>query len=140
MTLKFKILHEDAAIPRRHSAEAAGFDIQCLETFVIYPEQTIAVSTGVAVAVPAGCVGLVKDRSSMSLRGLVTRAGVIDSDYRGELKVVLHNESSGTVRVDQGTRVAQLIVLPVSTVPGVEVYTLGDTERGAGGFGSTGPS
>jgi dUTP pyrophosphatase len=94
--------------------------------------------TGVAVAVPAGHVGLVCDRSSLARRGLKTAGGVIDAGYRGELGVVVWNLSREEQRVKKGERAAQLLIIPIATPAPVEAEALDATTRGAGGFGSTG--
>jgi dUTP pyrophosphatase len=140
MQLKVRLLTPAAKAPTRGSANAAGFDLYCAiqEPATLAPGQTALVPTGVAMEIPAGHFGLIKDRSSMALRGLRTSAGVIDSDYRGEVKVVLTNASADVHVIEPGTRIAQMVVLSHAAPEVVEVEALDDTERGAGGFGSTG--
>jgi len=140
MQLKVRLLTPAAKTPTRGSANAAGFDLHCAieEPATLGPGQTALVPTGVAMEIPAGHFGLIKDRSSMALRGLRTSAGVIDSDYRGEVKVVLTNASADVHVIEPGTRIAQMVVLSHAAPEIVEVEALDDTERGAGGFGSTG--
>ena len=138
-----KKLRERAIIPTYGSAEAAGADLYaCLdETVTIAPGQTVFVPTGIAMEVPKGCAGLVYARSSMGAkRGLApaNKVGVIDSDYRGEFFVALHNHGSEPQQVGHGERIAQLLITPVFTPGFVEVAELSDTQRGSGGFGSTG--
>ncbi len=138
-----KILRPGAKIPTYGTEFSAGADLYaCLENPVtIEPGGTYFVPTGIAMEIPAGCAGLVFARSSMGAkRGLApaNKVGVIDSDYRGEIRVVLLNHSSQSQTIEPGERVAQLIITPVLT-PGFEqVQALSETCRGAGGFGSTG--
>ncbi|HRL11013.1 MAG TPA: dUTP diphosphatase [Aggregatilineales bacterium] len=119
----------------------AGYDLYAVETLQIVPGGRGLIPTGVHVEIPEGYVGLVKDRSSMALKGLHTMAGVVDAGYRGEIKIVLLNTTGEPVTIDAGQKVAQMIVVPVytqalETVESLEA--LSATERGAGGFGSTG--
>ena len=138
-----KILREGAKLPTYGSAEAAGADLYaCLEADVtILPGETAFIPTGFAMAVPKGCAGLIYARSGMACkRGLApaNKVGVIDSDYRGEIIVALHNHGSETRAVAHGERIAQMIITPVLT-PGYEIAeNLEDTARGEGRFGSTG--
>lgn len=138
-----KRLNPDAIIPTYGSLEAAGADLYaCLpEDVVIEPGQTIFVPTGIALEVPKGCAGLIYARSSLGAkRGLApaNKVGVIDSDYRGPIMVALHNHGSAEQTVSHGDRIAQLVITPVFTPGFTEVDELDDTQRGAGGFGSTG--
>ncbi len=143
MNVRVKKLHPKAVLPTYGSLEAAGADLYaCLEEAVtIQPGESYFVPTGIALEVPKGCAGLVYARSSMGAkRGLApaNKVGVIDSDYRGEIKVVLHNHSKQPQTVEPGERVAQFIITPVLTPVYEEVEELSDTSRGTGGFGSTG--
>lgn len=138
-----KKLRENAVIPTYGSAEAAGADLYaCLkETVTIAPGETVFVPTGIAMEVPKGCAGLVYARSSMGAkRGLApaNKVGVIDSDYRGEFFVALHNHGNQPQQVAHGERIAQLLITPVFTPGFTEVTELSNTQRGNGGFGSTG--
>lgn len=138
-----KKLRENAIIPTYGSAEAAGADLySCLDSVVtIHPGETVFIPTGIAMEVPRGCAGLVYARSSMGTkRGLApaNKVGVIDSDYRGEFFVALHNHGKQPQQVEHGDRIAQLVITPVFTPGFVEVKELSDTKRGTGGFGSTG--
>jgi dUTP pyrophosphatase len=137
-TLPIRRLDPSAVVPTRAHPDDAGLDLYSLEDAGLAPGEGKVVRTGVAVALPAGHVGLVCDRSSMAKRGLKTAGGVIDAGYRGELGVVLWNISGQPQSVKGGERLAQLLVLPVATPAPVEVEDLGVTARGAGGFGSTG--
>ncbi|MBQ8768221.1 MAG: dUTP diphosphatase [Oscillospiraceae bacterium] len=142
-TIRVKKLSPNAILPTYGSAEAAGADLYaCLEDAVsIAPGEVFWVPTGIALEVPKGCAGLIYARSSMGVkRGLApaNKVGVIDSDYRGEIRVVLLNHSNQVQTVSPGERVAQLIITPVLTPAYEEVKELTDTARGEGGFGSTG--
>lgn len=142
-SIRVKKLNEKAFLPTYGSAEAAGADLYaCLdETVLIQPGETAWISTGIALEVPKGCAGLVYARSSMGAkRGLApaNKVGVIDSDYRGEIRVVLFNHSNKVQSVEHGERVAQFLITPVLTPAYIEVEELSDTNRGTGGFGSTG--
>lgn len=142
-TIAVKKLRENAALPTYGSAEAAGADLYaCLDENVsIAPGQTLLVPTGIALEVPKGCAGLIYARSSMGVkRGLApaNKVGVIDSDYRGEIMVALHNHGASPQEIAPGERIAQLLITPVLTPQYEQVDELSDTARGAGGFGSTG--
>ena len=138
-----KILREGAKLPTYGSAEAAGADLYaCLENDVtIAPGETAFIPTGFAMAVPKGCAGLIYARSGMACKrdlAPANKVGVIDSDYRGEIIVALHNHGSEARTVSHGERIAQMIITPVLT-PGYEIAeSLDDTVRGEGRFGSTG--
>lgn len=141
--ISVKKLDPKAILPTYGSLEAAGADLYaCLEEGVtIEAGQTLFIPTGLAMEVPKGCAGLVVARSSMGAkRGLApaNKVGVIDSDYRGEIRVVLHNHGKVAQRIEPGERIAQFLIVPVLTPIYEEVATLSDTERGIGGFGSTG--
>lgn len=132
-----------AKLPTYGSAEAAGADLYaCLEGPVtIAPGETAWIPTGIALEVPKGCAGLVYARSSMGAkRGLApaNKVGVIDSDYRGEIRVVLLNHGKVIQTVEPGERVAQFVITPVLTPVYEEAEELTESGRGAGGFGSTG--
>ena len=138
-----KILREGAKLPTYGSAEAAGADLYaCLEKNVaIAPGETAFIPTGFAMAVPKGCAGLIYARSGMACKrnlAPANKVGVIDSDYRGEIIVALHNHGSEVRTVSHGERIAQMIITPVLT-PGYEIAdSLDETLRGEGRFGSTG--
>ena len=138
MNDKRRALARDFSPPR---AGDAGYDLHALEASEVAPMQRITVDTGLHIELPAGAVGLVKDRSSVAAAGLHCLAGVIDSAYRGEIKVLMVNLDSEAVHIKAGQKIAQLIVVPVLTeelelVPCLE--QLASSERGADGFGSTG--
>ena len=141
--INVKLLRPNAQVPTYGSAEAAGADIYvCIDEAVeILPGCTVMLPTGFALEVPKGCAGLIFARSSMGAKrhlAPANKVGVIDSDYRGEVKVALHNHGLEPQIVQPGERVAQLVIVPVFT-PGFRlVEELDDTARGQGGFGSTG--
>jgi len=139
--LKVKKLHPEAKPPVRKREGDAGLDLYSVEEVVLKPGERRAVSTGVAVEIPPGHFGLVKDRSGLALKeGLHCLAGVIDENYRGEVKVVLINLGEQEVRLPKGSRIAQLLIIPYAKVSVVEVGELSETERGERGFGSSGVS
>ena len=136
-------LSPDAQLPTYGSTEAAAADLYaCLqEAVIIQPGETAWIPTGIALEVPKGCAGLVFARSSMGAkRGLApaNKVGVIDSDYRGEIRVVLLNHSDCTQVIEPNERVAQFMIVPVIIPEYVETTSLTVTDRGTGGFGSTG--
>lgn len=138
-----KILREGAILPTYGSAEAAGADLYaCLDAPVtIAPGQTSFIPTGIAMAVPQGCAGLIYARSGLACkRGLApaNKVGVIDSDYRGEIMVALYNHGTESRTIETGERIAQMVITPVLTPVYEAVQILSDTERASGGFGSTG--
>ena len=141
--VRIKLLREGAQAPAYGSGLAAGADLRaCLESdVVIAPGETAFIPTGIAIELPEGYAGLVCARSGLaSKEGLApaNKVGVIDADYRGEITTALHNHGSVPRTVTNGQRIAQLLVVPVLT-PAFEVCSeLDDTERGSGGFGSTG--
>lgn len=142
-TIRVKKLKPNAILPAYGSVEAAGADLYaCLDAPVIIEAgETVFIPTGLALEVPKGCAGLVYARSSMGAkRGLApaNKVGVIDSDYRGEIRVVLHNHGKIAQTIEPGDRIAQFIITPVLTPVYVETDCLSDTDRGQGGFGSTG--
>ena len=138
-----KKLKENAMIPTYGSPEAAGADLYaCLDkTVTILPGETVFIPTGIAMEVPKGWAGLVFARSSLGAkRGLApaNKVGVIDSDYRGEFFVALHNHGKQPQEIHHGERIAQLLIIPAFTPGFLEVSELSTTQRGSGGFGSTG--
>ena len=141
--IRVKILREGAHLPTYGSLEAAGADLYaCLEEpAAIAPGKTALIPTGISLEVPKGCAGLIYARSGLACkRGLApaNKVGVVDSDYRGEILVALHNHGETVQMVEHGERIAQFVITPVLT-PAYEVVSeLDITDRGAGGFGSTG--
>lgn len=137
--IKIKRLLENARLPERASPLAAGADIYCAEVFTLNPGERKLVSTGLAVEIPAGFYGRVAPRSGLAVKhGIDTLAGVIDADYRGELKVLLINLGLEAVSFGAGERIAQLIIEQAAACDYEWAEELNDTARGEGGFGSTG--
>jgi len=134
-------LRELGIVFRAPRAGDAGYDIRAIRECRVAPLQRVLLETGLHLEIPAGHVGLVKDRSSVAAAGLHALAGVIDSAYRGELKVLLINLSDADYHIHVGQKIAQLLVVAVYSGPVEFVESLADlsdSERGAGGFGSTG--
>ena len=143
MNIPIKKLHPDAVLPALATAGSAGADLRTRidQPVVLPPGGRALLSTGIAVGLPSGTVGLIFARSGLASKhgiALANGVGVVDSDYTGEVKVALCNLSDKPYTVRPGERVAQLAVLPVYAVRFSEVAELAATERGAGGFGSTG--
>ncbi|MBC6761607.1 MULTISPECIES: dUTP diphosphatase [Corynebacterium] len=142
--VQVKKLAKDAVIPQRAHADDAGVDLSSAEDVVLAPGQRALVGTGIAIALPAGTVGLVHPRSGLAFKkglSIVNAPGTIDAGYRGELKVCLINlDPTNAVEIAKGDRIAQLVVQKVELSPLLEVDELDETERGAGGHGSTGVS
>ena len=143
MTVNVKKLREKAILPTYGSAGAAGADLYaCLdENIVIESGASAFVPTGLSMEIPEGCAGLIYARSGLACkRGLApaNKVGVIDSDYRGEFMVVLHNHGAQAQTISHGERIAQLVIAPVFKPCYEEVDNLSDTQRAEGGFGSTG--
>jgi len=132
---------EPLELPRHQTAGAAGLDLRADEPVDLAPGERRLVPTGIAVAIPPGWEGQVRPRSGLALKlglGMVNAPGTIDSDYRGEVGVILVNWGQERVQLARGERIAQLVVAPVTRASLVEVAGLPDTGRGGGGFGSTG--
>ena len=141
--IRVKKLHEKAILPTYGSEEAAGADLYaCLdESVTVKPGETAWIPTGLSMEIPKGCAGLIYARSGLACKkGLApaNKVGVIDSDYRGPVTVVLYNHGTEPQNIAHGERIAQMVITPVLT-PAYEVCDdLTDTDRGQGGFGSTG--
>lgn len=133
-------LDHEAVIPSQAKASDAGYDLHAMERYELGPHEREMFRTGIAVAIPEGYVGYIKPRSGLAARrGLDVLGGVIDAGYRGEVGVILHNtDPHDTIHVDKGDRIAQLVIQPVASVDFTEVLQLPESDRGAGGFGSTG--
>jgi dUTP pyrophosphatase len=142
MKLRFARLSEGARPPARAHDDDAGYDLHAAEAATLAPGERASVGTGIAVEIPDGHAGLVVPRSGLALRhgiGVVNAPGVVDCGYRGEVRVLLLNSDRGeTFSVEPGDRIAQLLIVPVSAPELVESERLGESLRGAGGFGSTG--
>lgn len=142
--LRVKKLSEGAKLPCYGSEHAAAADLFCLtdeDEILIAPETTVFVHTGIAMEIPEGCVGLIYARSGLGTKqGLApaNKVGVIDSDYRGEIIVALHNHSGEDRRIYNGDRIAQIVITPYIHADFEKADELSSTSRGEGGFGSTG--
>ena len=145
MKVNIKKLEKMAVIPTKGSEEAAGYDLYAYipdhQALAILPGETEKIKTGIAMEVPKGYAGLIYARSGLATKqGLApaNKVGVVDSDYRGEIIVALHNHSNALQIVENGERIAQLVITPFLSVEFNEVDELDDTSRGNDGFGSTG--
>ncbi|NWS95292.1 DUT protein, partial [Mionectes macconnelli] len=137
--LRFTKLSENAFTPSRGSARAAGYDLYSAYDCVIPPMEKAVVKTDIQIALPSGCYGRVAPRSGLAAKHFIdVGAGVIDEDYRGNVGVVLFNFGKETFEVKKGDRIAQLICERIYYPELEEVEALDDTDRGEGGFGSTG--
>jgi dUTP pyrophosphatase len=137
--LRFTRLDPRAVLPERGSVLAAGLDVWSIEDVEIGPRQRVAARTGLAVAIPPGFYGRIAPRSGLAVKsGLDVLAGVVDSDYRGEVCCVLYNTSDEVIKLTAGSKICQLIVEQIITPDAAWSTELDDTARGAGGFGSTG--
>lgn len=146
MVIKIKKLSSTAIVPTKSRKSDAGYDLYADENFTLRPEETILISTGIALAIPDGYAGLIWDRSGLGSKGIHRHAGVVDSSYRGEVKVALSNSHSGegsdyldnTYFITKGDRIAQILFQKVPHFELVETEELDDTNRGSSGFGSSG--
>jgi len=144
-TIKVKKLTSTATIPTKSRKTDAGYDLYADEDIALYPEDTKLISTGIAFAIPDGYAGLIWDRSGLGTKGVHRHAGVVDSSYRGEVKVALYNARPGHVNftdnmyfISRGDRIAQILFQKVPHFDLVETEELDDTDRGSSGFGSSG--
>ena len=141
--IRVKILRQGAKLPTYGTASAAGADLYAWleEPVSIEPGKTAFIPTGIALEVPEGCAGLIYARSGLACKqdlAPANKVGVVDSDYRGEITVALHNHGTESRTVSHGDRIAQFIITPVLTPAYMEAEDLTDTVRNTGGFGSTG--
>jgi len=155
--MQVKLIKENAILPTRATRESAGYDLYCLEGFDLLPQSRVLVPTGLVIGIPEGYYGRIAPRSGLSLKYIDIGGGVIDSDYRGEIKVILiNNSSTDIVRFQQKDRIAQLIIEKIITPELVIVDVIDEelrnkcyskdkectlselSERGEGGFGSSG--
>lgn len=132
------MLGEGAKMPTRAHSTDAGLDLYSPVEAVIYPGESVTIDTKVHLAVPKGYVGMVKSKSGLNVRHSVTSEGVIDAGYTGSIAVKMYNHGNVIFKVEKGMKISQLVLLPIITPNLVEVGSLEQTERGAGGFGSTG--
>ena len=144
MEIKVKKLTDTAIVPTKSRKTDAGYDLYAEEDIALYPEDTKLISTGIAFGIPAGYAGLIWDRSGLGSKGIHRHAGVVDSSYRGEVKVCLSNSLSGhhsaenIYFISKGDRIAQILFQKVPHFDLVETEELDDTDRGSSGFGSSG--
>jgi dUTP pyrophosphatase len=138
MDIKIKKIYPGAKIPEYAYLGDAGMDLFSCVEMVLAPGETRPVPTGIQMAIPQGHVGLVWDKSGISLKGVHRLAGVVDAGYRGEVRVVMVNLGTDPFEIKPGMKIAQMLIQPVEAPTIVESDTLDDTSRGAGGFGSTG--
>ncbi len=141
--IKIKKLDKNTIMPTRGSEFAAGADLYALldKSITVMPNQTVMIGTGIAMEIPEGYAGFVFARSGLACKEGIAPAnkvGVIDSDYRGEIKVALHNHSNDEKTIEPGQRIAQIVIMPFVPPVFEECDELSDTSRGKGGFGSTG--
>src|ERR1051325_5938399 len=137
--LNFKRLDERATLPTRGSAESAGLDLYSIEDVTIEPKQRVLARTGLAVAIPREHYGRIAPRSGLAMRtGLDVLSGVIDADYRGEIGCLLYNTGDETISLPARSKICQLIIEKIITPEPVWADEISETERGSGGFGSTG--
>jgi dUTP pyrophosphatase len=133
-----KKLNESAHWPTKGHLEDAGWDLYASETVAIPAGATVLICTGIALSIPKGHAALIWDRSSMGVKGIHRHAGVVDSGYRGEVKVCLHNTTKETYHIERGDRIAQMLIQRIPNLIMHTVDELDSTARGDGGFGSTG--
>ncbi len=136
-----KIVNEKGIMPEYQTNHSAGMDLHAIEKIVIYPMQRVLVDTGLMVQIPIGYEAQIRPRSGLAWKHGITvlnAPGTIDADYRGPLKVMLVNLSKGTYEIEENERIAQMVIAPYTKVSIEEVTELDNTERGEGGFGSTG--
>lgn len=138
MEIKIKRMTPEAKLPAYAHAGDAGMDLFSCVDMILAPGETKPVPTGIQMAIPQGHVGLVWDKSGISLKGVHRLAGVVDAGYRGEVRVVMVNLGTESFEIKAGMKIAQMLIQPVEAPTIVESDTLDDTSRGAGGFGSTG--
>lgn len=138
MILNIKKLTPEAVLPSKAHTTDAAFDITTNESYAFQPGERHTFTTGFAAEFPSEYVALLRDRSSLGSKGIQVLAGVIDASYRGEWKVVLLNTSTEPYEIKAGERIAQCLMVPVPAFEVVEVDELGESDRGTGGFGSSG--
>mgnify|MGYP001470161660 CR=1 FL=1 len=136
--VKIKKLHPEAKIPLVATEHAAAFDLYSIEQSTIQPGETKSIGTGIALEIPKGFACYIRDRSSMGFKGIHSFAGLLDSDYRGEYKIVLHNTTKQPFMIYKHDRIAQGSIKEYHTPDFEIVEELSETKRGEGGFGSTG--
>ena len=139
MLIKFKKMDSNAKLPSYANQGDAGMDFYSAENYILRPNERKTIKTGIAMAIPLGYVGLIWDKSGLaSKKGIKTMAGVVDSGYRGEIQIVLHNLGNEDFVVEKDMKIAQMLIQPIHQPRLEEVAELDETKRGEGGFGSTG--
>ncbi len=138
LTLRIKRLCDESKIPSYATLRAAGLDLYSMEDYSIRPGETHMFKTGIAMEIPEGYAGLIWDRSGLGSKEIHRFAGVVDDDYRGEVRVILHNNAKKKYDIKKGDRIAQMLIQEVEKVIIEDVDELSDTFRGEGGFGSSG--
>jgi dUTP pyrophosphatase len=137
-TIKIRLLDKEAKVPTYGSEEAAGFDLYSSEDSIILPGETKKIKTSLSVEMPKGYHIQIWDRSGLGSKGIHRFAGVVDSDYRGEIMIVLHNTTKSEFKISKGDRIAQALLLPIIQASFIQSEELSETQRNQGGFGSTG--
>ena len=141
LALQVKLLSSKARLPQKGSPFSAGYDLYSSETKIIPAKDKALVSLDISMAIPIGCYGRIAPRSGLAVKKFIdVGAGVIDSDYRGQVKVLLFNFGTEDFEVKEGDRIAQLVIEKIALTNIVQVESLDSTQRGEGGFGSTGVS
>lgn len=139
MKIKIKKIEEGAKIPNYANFDDAGLDLYSIEDVVLKSGERRAIKTGIKIEIPDGCAGLIWDKSGLALNdGIKTMAGVIDSGYRGEVKIVLINLSDKNFEIKNGQKIAQMIIQKIERPEIEETEFLNESKRGENGFGSTG--
>jgi dUTP pyrophosphatase len=138
MELKIRRIHPEAKLPSYGHKGDAGLDLFSCADYVLGAGEVKAIQTGIKVAIPRGYVGLIWDKSGISLKGVHKLAGVVDAGYRGEVQVVMINLGNAPYEIKKGMKIAQMLIQPINEVEVIEAEDLDDTLRGEDGFGSTG--
>lgn len=138
MELKIRRIHPEAKLPSYGHKGDAGLDLFSCADYVLGAGEVKAIQTGIKVAIPRGYVGLIWDKSGISLKGVHKLAGVVDAGYRGEVQVVMINLGNTPYEIKKGMKIAQMLIQPINEVKVIEAEDLDDTLRGEDGFGSTG--
>jgi dUTP pyrophosphatase len=136
--LRVKKLSDDAVLPKKGSLSSAGYDLYASKTVIILPHSLEHIPLDIAMAVPDGYYGRIADRSSFAMKQLTVGGGVVDSDYRGHVQILMNNHSDQSHTIEKHTRCAQLIIEKIANPTIIEVDNLDQTGRENGGFGSTG--
>lgn len=139
MVKKLKVMLDHGAyMPTRAHETDAGLDIYSPEDAWLFGRDSVTIDTGVHVEIPKGYAGFLKSKSGLNVKSNIVSEGVIDSGYTGSIRVKLYNHGEAPVKITRGMKISQLVILPIATPVCVEVFEMKDTERGTGGFGSTG--